>query len=205
MYPEFVERLEERGLMYATVLGEDDDLSSSIGCGWKSIFLTKDKSVAEQRFVIFFTTKLIVFSIINGIYSRLVSDYMWTYIRNNLWSNFLFNRAAKLGMKLEWLDDGMKIVMGPIPAIKYKRKIGFNSTVAAYTCWEAFANELHCFTTVSGLWYYTHKIMLPIKELANIVFTSIYQGMNHSQKPTCHGSRPSSSFLFIFPFLFLPP
>lgn len=51
-YPEFVERLEEHGLIYIRVLGEDDDPSSPIGRGWKSTFLTKDKSVAEERFVL---------------------------------------------------------------------------------------------------------------------------------------------------------
>ncbi|CAI0423457.1 unnamed protein product [Linum tenue] len=48
-------------------------------------------------------------------------------------------RAAKLGMKLEWIKDGSsaRIIMGPIPAIKYDRprdrKIWFNGMVAAYT------------------------------------------------------------------------
>ena len=51
-YPEFVERLEEQGLIYTRVLGEEDDPSSPIGRGWKSTFLTKDKSVAEERFVL---------------------------------------------------------------------------------------------------------------------------------------------------------
>lgn len=51
-YPEFVERLEEHGLLYTRVLGEDDDPSSPIGRGWKSTFLTNDKSVAEQRYAI---------------------------------------------------------------------------------------------------------------------------------------------------------
>ena len=49
-HPEFLERLEEHGLLYTRVIGEDDDLSSPIGRGWKSTFLTKDKSVAEERF-----------------------------------------------------------------------------------------------------------------------------------------------------------
>ncbi|KAA0059475.1 hypothetical protein IC582_002780 [Cucumis melo] len=101
-YPEFVERLEEQGLIYTRVLGEDDDPSSPIGRGWKSTFLTHDKSIAEER-------------------------------------------AAKLGMKLEWLKDGVKTVMGPIPAIKYdkvrQRKIWFNSMVAAYTGWEDARND----------------------------------------------------------------
>lgn len=54
-------------------------------------------------------------------------------------------RAAKLGMKLEWLEDGVKSIMGPIPAVKYdemrKRKIWFNSMVAAYTGWEDERND----------------------------------------------------------------
>ncbi|MED6107241.1 hypothetical protein PIB30_012076 [Stylosanthes scabra] len=101
-YTEFVERLEEHGLLYIRVLGEDDNPSSPIGRGWKSTFLTSDKTIAEQR-------------------------------------------AAKLGMKLEWLEDGVKTVMGPIPAVKYdksrNRKIWFNSMVAAYTGWEDERND----------------------------------------------------------------
>ncbi|XP_030968583.1 clavaminate synthase-like protein At3g21360 [Quercus lobata] len=101
-HPEFVERLEEHGLLYTRVLGEDDDPSSPIGRGWKSTFLTKDKSVAEER-------------------------------------------ATNLGMKLEWLEDSVKTIMGPIPAIKFdktrQRKIWFNSMVAAYTGWEDARND----------------------------------------------------------------
>ncbi|XP_023515356.1 clavaminate synthase-like protein At3g21360 [Cucurbita pepo subsp. pepo] len=101
-YPEFVQRLEEQGLIYTRILGEDDDPSSPIGRGWKSTFLTDDKRIAEER-------------------------------------------AAKLGMKVEWLNDGVKTVMGPIPAIKYdevrQRKIWFNSMVAAYTGWEDARND----------------------------------------------------------------
>uniref|UniRef100_A0A2P2MKI7 TauD/TfdA-like domain-containing protein n=1 Tax=Rhizophora mucronata TaxID=61149 RepID=A0A2P2MKI7_RHIMU len=48
-YPDFVARLEEHGLIYIRVLGEEDNPSSPIGRGWKSTFLTKDKSVAEER------------------------------------------------------------------------------------------------------------------------------------------------------------
>ncbi|KAI4965069.1 hypothetical protein ZWY2020_057561 [Hordeum vulgare] len=96
-FPEFVEKLEKHGLIYTRVLGEGDDPSSPIGRGWQSTFLTKDKSVAEER-------------------------------------------ALKLGMKLEWTDDGVKTVMGPIPAVKWDesrgRKIWFNSMVAAYTGWK---------------------------------------------------------------------
>lgn len=49
-HPEFVQRLEEHGLLYVRVLGEDDDPSSPIGRGWKSTFLTQDKNLAEQRY-----------------------------------------------------------------------------------------------------------------------------------------------------------
>ncbi|KAL9999949.1 putative TauD/TfdA-like domain, taurine dioxygenase TauD-like superfamily [Helianthus debilis subsp. tardiflorus] len=101
-YPEFVDRLEQHGLIYTRVLGEDDDPSSPIGRGWVSTFMTKDKDVAEER-------------------------------------------AAKLGMKLEWTDDGVKTIMGPIPAIKVDetrgRKTWFNSMVAAYTGWEDARND----------------------------------------------------------------
>ncbi|KAL8458381.1 hypothetical protein ACS0TY_036051 [Phlomoides rotata] len=54
-------------------------------------------------------------------------------------------RAAKLNMKLEWTDNGVKSIMGPIPAIKFdesrQRKIWFNSMVAAYTGWEDKRND----------------------------------------------------------------
>lgn len=49
-YPDFVEKLEKHGLIYTRVLPEEDDPSSPIGRGWKSTFLTNDKSVAEPRF-----------------------------------------------------------------------------------------------------------------------------------------------------------
>ncbi|KAL6996398.1 hypothetical protein U1Q18_006526 [Sarracenia purpurea var. burkii] len=48
-YPEFVERLEKHGLIYTKVLGEDDDHTSTVGRGWKSTFLTQERSVAEER------------------------------------------------------------------------------------------------------------------------------------------------------------
>ena len=54
-------------------------------------------------------------------------------------------RAAKLGMKLEWTEDGVKTIMGPIPAGKWDesrgRKIWFNSMVAAYTGWKDARND----------------------------------------------------------------
>lgn len=52
-YPEFVERLEKHGLLYTRVLGEDDNPNSPIGRGWKSTFLTTDKTLAQQRFLYF--------------------------------------------------------------------------------------------------------------------------------------------------------
>ncbi|WCJ40877.1 2-oxoglutarate (2OG) and Fe(II)-dependent oxygenase superfamily protein [Euphorbia peplus] len=48
-YPDFVDKLEKHGLLYIRVLDEDDDPLSVIGRGWKSTFLTDDKSVAEER------------------------------------------------------------------------------------------------------------------------------------------------------------
>jgi hypothetical protein len=48
-------------------------------------------------------------------------------------------------MKLGWVGDAVKTIMGPIPAIKYdktrQRKIWFNSMVAAYTGWEDARND----------------------------------------------------------------
>lgn len=48
-------------------------------------------------------------------------------------------------MKLEWMDDGVKTIMGPIPAVKFDqtrgRKIWFNSMVAAYTGWKDARND----------------------------------------------------------------
>ncbi|KAF9613371.1 hypothetical protein IFM89_007449 [Coptis chinensis] len=101
-YPDFVEKLEAHGLIYTRVLGAGDDLSSPIGRGWQSTFLTKEKNIAEER-------------------------------------------AARLGMKLEWTKDGVKTIMGPIPAVKYDkkrgRKVWFNSMVAAYTGWKDDRND----------------------------------------------------------------
>ncbi|KAJ7547635.1 hypothetical protein O6H91_08G096200 [Diphasiastrum complanatum] len=102
-YPQFVNDLEEKGLLYIRVLGTGDDLSSPIGRGWQSSFMTNDKVLAEER-------------------------------------------AAKAGMRLEWLDGGcVRTISGPLPAIKYDyrhgRKVWFNSMVAAYTGWEDARNK----------------------------------------------------------------
>lgn len=49
------------------------------------------------------------------------------------------NRAAKLGTRLEWMEGGVKTIMGPMTAIKFdgtrQRKIWFNSMAAAYMGW----------------------------------------------------------------------
>jgi hypothetical protein len=56
-------------------------------------------------------------------------------------------RAAKLGVRLEWLSEGggVKTVTGPIPAIKTDelrhRPVWFNSIVAAYTGWKDSRND----------------------------------------------------------------
>lgn len=43
------------------------------------------------------------------------------------------------------MDDGVKTIMGPIPAVKFDqtrgRKIWFNSMVAAYTGWKDARND----------------------------------------------------------------
>ncbi|KAJ9568455.1 hypothetical protein OSB04_004421 [Centaurea solstitialis] len=96
-HPEFVAKLEERGLTYTRIMARDDDPTSPAGRGWHSTFSTTDKSVAEQR-------------------------------------------AAKLGMKLEWVnDDGsdsVKILIGPKPAFRVdderQSKTWFNSMVVAH-------------------------------------------------------------------------
>ena len=50
-YPEFVQKLEDHGLIYIRRLADQDDLSSVLGRGWKSTFLTDDKTTAEKRSV----------------------------------------------------------------------------------------------------------------------------------------------------------
>ena len=47
--PEFIRQLEDKLVVYTRILPEEDDPTSPIGRGWKSTFLTQDKSVAEQR------------------------------------------------------------------------------------------------------------------------------------------------------------
>ncbi|KAL5755935.1 hypothetical protein ACOSQ2_020681 [Xanthoceras sorbifolium] len=92
-YPELVEKLEEHGLIYTRILGDDDDYSSPSGRSWKSVFLTEDKSVAEER-------------------------------------------AAKVGHKLEWMDGGVKRLMGPVPAIKYDKSRQHKIWFVSVAGWE---------------------------------------------------------------------
>ncbi|OWM76516.1 hypothetical protein CDL15_Pgr005480 [Punica granatum] len=54
-------------------------------------------------------------------------------------------RAAHLGMKLQWTEDCVKTIMGPILAIRFDNsrncKIWFNSMVAPYTRWKDSRND----------------------------------------------------------------
>ncbi|PKA64484.1 Clavaminate synthase-like protein [Apostasia shenzhenica] len=131
-HPDFVKKLEKHGLIYTRILGAGDDPSSPIGRGWQSTFLTKDRRTAEERFMYPFSGSNVL-SMTFGYSSMLECEVTSCF------------RAAKLGMKLEWMGDGVKTVMGPIPAIKFDetrgRKIWFNSMVAAYTGWKDARND----------------------------------------------------------------
>nr|XP_043618534.1 clavaminate synthase-like protein At3g21360 isoform X2 [Erigeron canadensis]XP_043618535.1 clavaminate synthase-like protein At3g21360 isoform X2 [Erigeron canadensis] len=88
-HPEFVAKLEEHGLTYSVFIKNDKDQPSMIdGRGWKSVYNTDDKKVAEER-------------------------------------------AAKLGTKLEWMENSVKSITGPLPAIRLdkdsQRKTWFNN------------------------------------------------------------------------------
>lgn len=48
-HPQFVNDLEQKQVQYTRVLPQEDDPSSPIGRGWKSTFLTDDRSLAEAR------------------------------------------------------------------------------------------------------------------------------------------------------------
>ncbi|KAJ8641040.1 hypothetical protein MRB53_017734 [Persea americana] len=101
-FPEFVERLEEHGVVYTRVMGAGFDRLSPVGRGWQLTFSTEDKSTAEER-------------------------------------------AAQLGMKLEWMQDGVKVVAGPMEAIRVDktrgRKVWFNSVLSRFTSWKDFHND----------------------------------------------------------------
>ncbi|XP_076910322.1 clavaminate synthase-like protein At3g21360 [Bidens hawaiensis] len=92
-HPKFVEEMEEKGLIYSRVLGDESDHSSPIGRSWKKTFMTDDRTVAEER-------------------------------------------AAKLGMKLEWMEGALWVIIGPKPGFKYdevkKHKIWFNSVAGRF-------------------------------------------------------------------------
>nr|GEV37078.1 clavaminate synthase-like protein At3g21360 [Tanacetum cinerariifolium] len=47
-HPKLVEEMEEKGLIYTRVLGEESDPSSPVGRSWKETFMTDDKNVAEE-------------------------------------------------------------------------------------------------------------------------------------------------------------
>jgi len=47
--PEFMNKLEEKGLKYVRYLPKEDDPTSAVGRGWKSTYLTDDKNEAEQK------------------------------------------------------------------------------------------------------------------------------------------------------------
>ncbi|KAI3811124.1 hypothetical protein L1987_20841 [Smallanthus sonchifolius] len=46
--PELVVKLEEHGVKYTTIAGDEDHPSDIAGRGWKSIYMTDDKQVAEE-------------------------------------------------------------------------------------------------------------------------------------------------------------
>ncbi|KAI7757312.1 hypothetical protein M8C21_031440 [Ambrosia artemisiifolia] len=48
-HPDFVAKLEEHGLTYIKIAGDDDDPSSYTGSSWKSAYKTDNKSIAEER------------------------------------------------------------------------------------------------------------------------------------------------------------
>ncbi|XP_076953382.1 clavaminate synthase-like protein At3g21360 [Bidens hawaiensis] len=92
-HPDFVAKMEEHGLMYTNIAGDNDDSSSHTGRSWKSVYKTDDKNIAEER-------------------------------------------AAKQGTKLKWMDNGVKIISSPLPAIRIEeesgRKTWFNSLASGY-------------------------------------------------------------------------
>lgn len=50
-YPEFMMKIEKLGLKYVRVMPMDDDVTSAIGRGWKSTFLTDSKEGAEKELI----------------------------------------------------------------------------------------------------------------------------------------------------------
>nr|XP_043610766.1 clavaminate synthase-like protein At3g21360 [Erigeron canadensis] len=93
-HPKFVAKLEQHGVTYGGVVGNEDNLSHGNGNSWKSIYMTNDKKVAEER-------------------------------------------AKKQGSRLEWMENGVKEITGPLPAIKVlheesQKKSWFNNLTNSY-------------------------------------------------------------------------
>ncbi|KAD3067916.1 hypothetical protein E3N88_35796 [Mikania micrantha] len=111
-HPEFVAKLEEHGVKYTTVAGDTDHPSDIAGRGWKSIYMTQDKHVAEKR-------------------------------------------AANLGSKLEWIGDkGVKIITGPVPAIRFDEerrvKTWFNNLTGPVNGEDKIFDEATCVELGNG-------------------------------------------------------
>ncbi|KAK9054727.1 hypothetical protein SSX86_025806 [Deinandra increscens subsp. villosa] len=89
--PDFVRQLEEHGLRYIRLVGENDDPSSYVHNSWKSLYKTDNKIIAQER-------------------------------------------AAKLGAKLEWTENGARLITNPLPAVRFDeesgRKTWFNNLQA---------------------------------------------------------------------------
>ncbi|KAI3671605.1 hypothetical protein L1987_87344 [Smallanthus sonchifolius] len=92
-HPDFVAKLEEHGLRYIQIVGDNDDPSFYTKSSWKSLYKTDDKNIAEER-------------------------------------------AAKVGVKLEWMGNTAKNITNPLPAIKFdkesRRKTWFNTLAGSY-------------------------------------------------------------------------
>lgn len=58
-YPDFIAHLEEHGLRYMVVMGDENDLSYIAGRGWKLAYMTDDKKVAEERLLFLFIKSII--------------------------------------------------------------------------------------------------------------------------------------------------
>ncbi|XP_071709740.1 clavaminate synthase-like protein At3g21360 [Rutidosis leptorrhynchoides] len=48
-HPEFIEDLEEHGVINVAIMKEEDDVSNVGGRSWKSAYMTTDKKVADER------------------------------------------------------------------------------------------------------------------------------------------------------------
>jgi hypothetical protein len=111
-FPDFVRDLESKGVVYTRTIPKDDDPSSPIGRGWVNTFQTQDPSAAEEA-------------------------------------------AKALNVTLKWLPNGdVKTISARLDAIKEytplpdsattpqaKKKVWFNSLVAAYVGWRDSRND----------------------------------------------------------------